>query len=216
MENEGHRMRFISLDSSDLRITALAPEKNHADIFCKISFRASDIAYVREVNAAVSALVLKSAVTIPAALPFEELERMIYEPDFRADLVLDLKPFTGQAVKDVQVPTLSDEFNARSSLVISALLRQANSNSTARFEFSESDISSLEAFDTNRSRSGCSVKIHFNSSVKPPFGENSANLDMPYDDFLKALVETKKSGLTRLDLCALFVAHPRKYGLDPQ
>ena len=46
-----------------------------------------------------STLVLRSGVKIPVALPYEELEQKIYQPNFRRDdnQVLDLRDVTGEA-----------------------------------------------------------------------------------------------------------------------
>jgi hypothetical protein len=217
MDNKDRHMRFISLDQTDLRIEALAPEKNNAGVFHAIHFRASEISYLMEVNDKVSALVLKSNVTIPVALPHQQLDRMIYEPDFRAELVLDLKPVTGKIVKDV--PELADEFNTKTKfgLAISAILRRGNNNTAIPFDFFEDDIKSYEPVTGTRSKTTTGVKIVFNPSVNPPFGKNeSHHLDMPYEDFIKELFNAKAKKAQKLDLCALFVTNPTRYGFDPE
>ncbi|MCE9507277.1 MAG: hypothetical protein K8R48_03035 [Alphaproteobacteria bacterium] len=211
-------MRFISLDASDLRIEALVPEKNNVGVIRTILFRAGEISYVMDVSDKVSALVLKNNVTIAVALPYQELNRMIYEPDFRQASLLDLKPFTGPAIKDVLVPKLADEFNApsKSGLVISAILRRGSSNNAVGFDFSESDIASYSDESGTRSKTGHSVRIIFNALAKTPFGKDATHhIDMPYADFMKELVNAKKNGLAKLDLCSLFVANPNRYGFDP-
>lgn len=218
MENKDHVMRFISLDASDLRIEALVPEKNNVGVIRTILFRAGEISYVMDVSDKVSALVLKNNVTIAVALPYQELNRMIYEPDFRQASLLDLKPFTGPAIKDVLVPKLADEFNApsKSGLVISAILRRGSSNNAVGFDFSESDIASYSDESGTRSKTGHSVRIIFNALAKTPFGKDATHhIDMPYADFMKELVNAKKNGLAKLDLCSLFVANPNRYGFDP-
>jgi hypothetical protein len=217
MENKDHVMRFISLDASDLRIAALVPEKNNPNIFRAITFRAGEISYLMEAGEGVSALVLKNSVTVPVALAYQELNRMIYEPDFRAGNILDLTAVTGQAAKDVRVSRLADEFNApsKSGLVISAILRRGSSNSAVGFDFSESDIASYADESGTRAKTGHSVRIFFNDSVKTPFGKEATHhLDMPYSDFIKELFNAKKNGLAKLDLCSLFVANPNRYGFN--
>jgi hypothetical protein len=219
MDNKDRHMRFISLDPSDLRIAALVPEKNNDGVFRTILFRAGEISYMMDVNVMVSILVLKSNVIIPVAMPLKKLEQMVYEPDFRAGDVLDLKPFTGETVKDAQVPELSDKFNtkSKSGLFISAILRKGNSNNAVNFNFSESDVASYAAESGTRAKTSKSVKIVFNASVNTPFGKDASHhLDMPYEDFIKELVSAKTKGLPKLDLCTLFVANPQRYGFDPE
>jgi hypothetical protein len=226
MDNKGSVMRFISLDPSDLRIEALAPEKNNPGVFREVTFRAGEISYVMNVSDKVSALVIKNGVTIPVALPYQELKRMIYEPDFRAVSPLDLKPFTGAAVKGVLVPALADEFNDESGpsgdkqpgLQISAILRKNYSNETKRFDFPESFVTSYEALVSGtRAKNKLSVTVHFNQKkTRGPFGTGDAALDMPYEDFMAALIKAKKDGQESLDLGALFVANPKKYGFNPE
>jgi hypothetical protein len=217
MDKKDHNMRFISLDPADLRIEALAPEKNNADVFHTILFRLGEISYLMDVNAEVSALVLKNSITIPVALPYKKLEQMVYAPDFRTGDTLDLKPFTGETVKDVLVPSLADEFNAKSGLRISVMLRKLSSTSTIPFDFYESDIAQYISSNGTKAKEGLSVKIVFNSSVKKlPFGENKAFIDMSYEDFMREFSAAKAAGQAKLDLIALFAAHPQKYGYKPE
>ena len=203
-------------------IDALAPEKDDPNIFHPVTFKASSVDYIREVNDTVSALVLKSGLTIPVACPFQELKQMVYEPDLAAGPSLDLTPVTGPAVKDVMVARLadevkiSDEFNQNSSLMISALLRKTSTNQVINCTFSEDAVSSYEPKETPRAKSGLTITIHFNTAVRDPFGTGEANLDMPYDEFITFLTDAKKKGSKTLDLCSLFAANPKRYGLNPQ
>ncbi|MBI3441973.1 MAG: hypothetical protein HY052_09295 [Proteobacteria bacterium] len=222
MKNQdGKTLHFVSHDPSEVLIDALVPEKNNSNVFHRVSFKASVIDHVMQVNDAVSALVLKSNLTIPVAHPFQKLREMIYDPDLSAGQCLDLTPVTGLVVKDALVPALTDEvklsgeFNQSASLMINAILRKPGTNEVINCSFSAAAVSSYEPLVTNRTKSGSAVAIHFNAAVRDPFGTGKANLDMPYDDFIALLANAKNKGSTTLDLCAMFVANPDKYGFNP-
>ena len=68
--------------------------------FNPTTFPETEIERVMGIDEDRSALVLRSGNEIPVALPYEELEQKIYEPDFRTDgPVMDLRNVTGEAAK---------------------------------------------------------------------------------------------------------------------
>jgi len=70
------------------------------DGFHSLTVAENEIQGVAEMGQDRSALVLRSGTEIPVALPYEQLEQKIYEPDFRTDgQVLDLRNVTGEAAK---------------------------------------------------------------------------------------------------------------------
>ena len=83
----------------DRLIRVLVPDQ-HDSSFHPSSFPESEIQSVDGLGEDRSALVLRSGVVIPVALPYEELEQKIYSPDIRTDSsVLDLRHATGNAAK---------------------------------------------------------------------------------------------------------------------
>ena len=153
-------IRFYSTDPSELLIEARVPEKNNPAVFHAIAFKANAVDYVMEVNDAVSALVLKSGVTIAVAHPFQKLKEMVYDPNFRSGPSLDLTAVTGEAVKNISLRRLADEFKTEAkSLKIRAFLREMYSNRTAQIDFSEADISSYEPSSNTRAKTKESVTL---------------------------------------------------------
>jgi hypothetical protein len=68
--------------------------------FSATTFSETEVERVMEMGDDLSALVLRSGTEIPVALSYEQLEKKIYEPDFRNDgPVLDLRDVTGEPAK---------------------------------------------------------------------------------------------------------------------
>lgn len=220
MADIGKGHSIYTYDPAALRVDAMAAEKNNAGVFHPVSFRTTAIEYVMEIKDGVSAMVLYSGVTIPVALPFEKLKQMIYEPNIRDGMVVDLMKVTGTAVKDVLAPKLAEKFNQqgpglKTALKIKAYLRANAENRFVEFSFYETDIASLTPETGTRSKTKKSVSIKFNTAVKKgPFG-SEALLDMPHEDYLLYVSSAKSQGVPELDLCKIFVDNPGKYGFNP-
>ena len=88
----------ISNSRGDLIRVLAADEKGNS--FSPTTFPQTEVERVMGIDEDRSALVLRSGVKIPVALPYEELEQRVYMPDFRADgPVLDLRDVTGEVAK---------------------------------------------------------------------------------------------------------------------
>ena len=87
----------ISSSSGDRRIRVLIARGKG---FNATTFSEAEVERVTEIGEDRSALVLRSGTEIPVALPYEQLEQRIYQPDFKNDdPVLDLRNVTGEAAK---------------------------------------------------------------------------------------------------------------------
>ena len=85
----------ISSSHGDRLIRVLTPTPKGND-FHASTFSESEVQSVDDMGQDRSALVLRSGVQIPVALPYDELEQNIYSPSFRTDgPVLDLRNVTG-------------------------------------------------------------------------------------------------------------------------
>lgn len=98
-------------DNEDLVVTAYAPVEGASDKWRKIAFKASLVDYVYEIDDKLSGIVLKSGVTIPVNMKFEQLRENIYQPDLSTGNGIDLTLVTGKAVGEVQRLRLSKTFN---------------------------------------------------------------------------------------------------------
>lgn len=180
--------------------------------FRPISFAVTAVDGVVGVGDQGSALVLRSGITIPVALPYEVLEEKIYASDFR-EAVLDLRDVTGNAALSVVSPKLAEKIEVKpEGFMIRALVRKRYSTETSVIEFRESDLALMTPEDTNRSRCGRSVTLTFNAASKIRPFEGVANLDMPYNDFIYCLSNAREQGLETLDLFNIFAKNPGKYG----
>jgi hypothetical protein len=194
--------RIFSRDAGDRLVRAWVLDEDGVT-FHPFSFPAAAVDGVMGLGEKRSALVLRSGMKIPVALSYEELEKKIYTSDFREPL-LDLRDVTGKAADTLQ-------------LKIRAFLRQADSNNVVTYDFPEVSVVSIEAIETSRSKSGKAVRISFNAAAKNyPFGDKSAILDMPYDDYTVFLAAAKEQGLDTLNLCKPFKDNPQKFGLSPK
>lgn len=213
-------LRSLHRDPSDLRVVARAPDDEGN--LQRLVFPASNIDHLREKAADRCAVVLKSGVSLTVALAMDTLYDKIYRPDFRQGDTLDLTSYCVEEEKPADKKLVRKAFNDNAGpLTITAQVRKPETNSVANLTFSEADIRHYYAEATARSKSGQSVRIYFNAEMKKklPFSSMTADyvmLDMPNADLLAALQKAKEEGTGKLDLCALFVANPKKYGLDPQ
>jgi hypothetical protein len=197
---------LFSRDAGDRLVRIWALDED-GETFRPFSFATAAIDGVMGLGEKRSALVLRSGMKIPVALSHEELEQKIYTHDFR-EPVLDLCKFTGAAVAPLQF---------QPQLKIKAFVRQADTYNVVTYDFSEASITSIEAIETSRSKSGKAVRLSFNKAAKNyPFGGAQAVLDMSYDDYIAFLTEAKKRGFDTLDLCQPFRDNPKKYGLNPK
>lgn len=65
-----------------------------------MTFPLNEVQSVGEIEPTISVIVLRAGVEIPVAVPYAEIERKIYRPDFGIDdVVLDLRAKSGDAVK---------------------------------------------------------------------------------------------------------------------
>lgn len=89
----------LSSGHADRLIRVLIPHPTCGDFYAS-TFHESEIRSVDAMGHDRSALVLRSGIAIPVALPYEELETKIYQPDLKNDgPVLDLRGVTGDAAK---------------------------------------------------------------------------------------------------------------------
>ena len=188
-------------------ITALVAEKHNADIFHEVAFDADKISLLMAVGEN-SAIVLDSNVTIPVAMPLDNLRTLT------GGYGGNLTDVTGPVAKNIKVPELTDAFNTKAKLTILAIVRKPGSDETAVIEFQEADIASVVSEQVKRAASGESVKIVFNGAAFAidPFGAGAVALDMPYKDFRQQVVDANAAAAEKLDLAALFVTNSTKYG----
>jgi hypothetical protein len=89
----------FSSSRGDRLIRVLIPTPKGND-FHASTFPESEVQSVDDIGQDRSALILRSGAEIPVALPYEQLEQKIYQPDFKNDdPVLDLRNVTGEAAK---------------------------------------------------------------------------------------------------------------------
>ena len=101
------RAKEISSGHGDRLIRVLAANQKTKG-FNATTFSEIEIERVMEIDEDRSALVLRSGVEIPVAIPYEQLEQKIYQPNFRNDgLVLDLRDVTGE-VAQAKPPPAND------------------------------------------------------------------------------------------------------------
>lgn len=219
MTENTYNMRVMSYDASDILIEALVPAQGGDNKFYRVAFKASEITHMVEINDKVSGLVLKNNISIPVAMPFDDLQQKIYAIDLKSEPVLDLKKVTGEVVQDILVPQLADTFNKKaesfdtSSIRIYGIFRQPETYECATFSFLETDVS-FRPIDTYKSKSNKGIEITFNkSAAKCPFG-NRAVLDMPYEDFIYFLTNAKKTNKKELNLFTVFASNRSKYGVN--
>ena len=89
----------LSGSHGDRLIRVLIPTPKGKD-FHASTFPESEVQSVDDIGQDRSALILRSGAVIPVAIPYEQLEQKIYQPDFKNDdPVLDLRNVTGEAAK---------------------------------------------------------------------------------------------------------------------
>lgn len=218
MEEPLRQMKsFTSLDSADRLITAVAAEKGNAGAFHPVIFRPDAVDHLMGINKKASAIVLKSGVIIPVALPLQELKEKIYAPSLIDGNEIDLTAVTGEVARAIVAPRLSDEFNTKAELKIRAIIRQGGENTVKIVEFPESAIINFTEEGSTRAIGKRSVNIAFNTAVmRAPFPGDNNFIDMRLSDFVQLLTEAKSSGQTMLDLVQVFTANPQKYGFVPE
>ena len=92
-------VKELSNGHGDRLIRVLAAKQEGGGFHAR-TYPEGEIQGVAEMGQARSALVLRSGIEIPVALSYEQLERKIYEPEFRNDgPVLDLRDVTTEAAK---------------------------------------------------------------------------------------------------------------------
>jgi len=65
-----------------------------------MTFPFNEVQSVGEIEPGTSVIVLRAGAEIPVAVPYEEIERKIYRPNYDIDdVVLDLRAKSGDAVK---------------------------------------------------------------------------------------------------------------------
>jgi hypothetical protein len=83
----------------DRLIRVMAPF-NTASGFHPMTFPFNEVQSVGEIEPGTSVIVLRAGAEIPVAVPYEEIERQIYRPNYDIDdVVLDLRAKSGDAVK---------------------------------------------------------------------------------------------------------------------
>lgn len=90
-------------------IRVLVTDNKHNG-FSSLTFPDTEVSGVMERGEKASALLLRSGVEIPVAIPYEELEQRIYRPNFRTDgSILDLRDVTGEVANDTAEPKIGDK-----------------------------------------------------------------------------------------------------------
>ena len=65
-----------------------------------MTFPVNEVQSVGEIEPGTSVIVLRAGAEIPVAVPYHEIERKIYRPNYEIDdVVLDLRAKSGDAVK---------------------------------------------------------------------------------------------------------------------
>jgi len=94
----------LTSSSGERLIRVLAADQKSKG-FNATTFLETEVERVMEIGEGRSALVLRSGVEIPVALPYEQLEQKIYQPDFRnGGPLLDLRDVTGEVAKAKPAP----------------------------------------------------------------------------------------------------------------
>lgn len=213
-------LRSVYREPSDLRVLARAANEDGEQK--RISFPASNIDHIQERTEDTSTIVMKSGLRISVALAMDALYEKLYRPDFRQGDLLDLTRLCLDDEDLAQKKGAKKTFNQNAGpLIITAQLRKPETNSVANVTFSEDDVRHYNVENETRAKCRQSVRIYFNATMqkKLPFSDMTKEyvmIDMPNDDFLAALQSAKANGTGKLDLCAMFAANPRKYGLNPQ
>ena len=100
MTQQSPIVKELSSSSHSDRLIRVRVAGKKADSFSSFTFSDTEVSGLMDSGEKGSALVLRSGVEIPVALPYEQLEQKIYQPDFRTDgPVLDLRDVTGEAAK---------------------------------------------------------------------------------------------------------------------
>lgn len=208
MENLGGKGKvFSKVTDEDLLIEAFAPVKGQDDSWRRVAFHASLIAYLVEFDEKISGMVLHSGVTIPAALPFSELKKQIYDQDFRTGSSIDLTLVTGKTVSAVQKIRLSDEFNpaakedvlpTESKDVEIRLIAHAKATDREFFcaTFKESHIQYFEPH-ANRKETETFIKLKNGRSVN---GVEEFYVSIPMSGFTNVLAYAKKERRSSIDI----------------
>jgi hypothetical protein len=82
------------------RLVRVLTANQRGDGFHALTFSATEVQGVAEIDPDHSALILRSGAEIPVALSYKDLEQKIYSPNIRTDdSVLDLRDLTGEVAK---------------------------------------------------------------------------------------------------------------------
>ncbi len=206
MTTADKKMRFISTDPADLLIEAMVQEKNNPHVFHPITFKVNTIEYIMHIDDDSAAIVLRSNVVIPIAMPYKDLKQKIYAPDFKDGNYLDLTEVTGTTTEDKQAPSLKDQFNEptkqnKKDLTIRAFLRIKDARQFTMVEFKDSDIAYIGHISDNTLHPSQTSLIFTFKNPLSGIGNAFVILDnVSESEFKTLLAEAKKKNIELLDL----------------
>lgn len=190
---------------TDRLVSAHAPTEEGG--FAPVIFKSSRIDMLVGLGEGLSALRLDDGVTLPVALPLEDLKKRIYGDDFKDGGDIDLMAVTGEAAAEARRVKLSRGFNpaaeagaeteAEKGIEITAFAhKEANDR---KFQLVRFNTANMVHFELHVHRPQKEIFVRM-ASGHAASGFESFYLALPLTNFMWHLEEAKKGGRASVNL----------------
>lgn len=178
--------RIQNIDRDNLYIEAFMPGNG---TYLRVQIDLNRIAYRKEIAAKTSALVLAGGMEVPVALSLDALRDKINGHSFKEGQMIDLKPFTGEAVN------ISPDGSLKIKLYVH--FKEAAEN---EFAIATIDDGHVDSYKSDNGKPYIKLKDAFKiaSLIAPCL--NGVYTTMPVDTLKSLIVEAKMKQFARLDL----------------
>ncbi|MDP2205719.1 MAG: hypothetical protein Q8K65_05375 [Alphaproteobacteria bacterium] len=190
---------------SERFVSAYAPTDEGG--FVPVVFRSSRVDMIVGLDENFSALRLDDGVTIPAALPLQELRAIVFGDDYKNSGDIDLMTVTGEAAAEARKVTLSRKFNptaqsdsaADDEKGVDITVFAHKEQNDRRFHMVRFNTSDMAYFEPHANRPETETFISLKKE-NAATGFKDFYVQMPMTNFMWNLEAAKKSGRVALDL----------------
>lgn len=190
---------------TDRLVSAHAPTEEGG--FAPVIFKSSRIDMLVGLGEGLSALRLDDGVTLPVALPLEDLKKRIYGDDFKDGGDIDLMAVTGEAAAEARRVILSRSFNPAAEIpkqetaergmeVIVFVHKEATD---CKFQLARFNTADMAYFEPHRDRPEKETFISLKDGCKAG-GFEHFYIAMPMTSFMWTIENAKKQMRPAIDL----------------